>query len=89
MLKKDDEKIQYVFNLKFKEWIDIFTMKKENKFVKIDGLYLLLNKIIKSKEGYIDAVYFAKFVYYLYNFENWFLFKKERTRKNEKVEKKK
>ena len=84
MLKKDDEKIQYVFNLKFKEWIDIFTMKRENTIAKIDGLYLLLNKILKTKEGDIDEVYFVKFVYYLYNFENWFLYKKDRTRKNAK-----
>ena len=86
MLKKGkkDEKIQYVFNLKFKEWIDIFTMKKENTIAKIDGLYLLLNKILKTKEGDIDEVYFVKFVYYLYNFENWFLYKKDRTRKNAK-----
>ena len=91
MLKKGkkDEKLQYVFKLKFKEWIDIFTMKKENTIVKIDGLHLLLNKILKTKEGYIDELYFVKFVYYLYNFENWFLYKKERTRKNEKIEKKK
>ena len=72
--------IEYVFNLKFKEWIDIFTMKKEgNSNVKIDGLHKVLNKILhNSKESYIDEVYFVQFVHHLYNFEKWFLDKKER-----------
>ena len=57
MLKQNDEKIQYVFNLQFKEWIDIFTMKKEgNNIVTIKGLHLLLDEILEKnkikKENY-------------------------------------
>ena len=83
---KNDEKIQYLFNLKFKEWIDIFTMKKEgNNIVKIDGLHLLLKeKLNIPKDGEIDEKYFIKFVYYLYNFEAWFLSKKDKKSKNGK-----
>ena len=94
---KDDKKLQYIFKLKFKEWIDIFTMKKKgNEIVKIDGLHLLLNKILENKknkkeekEDKNDEVYFVKYVYYLYNFENWFLSKKEKTKKKVKLETKK
>ena len=86
--EKNNEKVQYVFNLKFKEWIDIFTMKREgNIIIKIDGLDLLLNKILnKQKDGGIDEVYFVNFVYHLYNFENWFLCKQEKKRRNAKLE---
>ena len=55
-------------------------MKKEgNSNVKIDGLHMVLNKILhNSKESDIDEVYFVQFVHHLYNFEKWFLDKKER-----------
>ena len=78
---KEDEKIQYVFNLKFKEWIDIFIMKKESEIVKIDGLDLFLKEILEKNQkekDKNDEKYFVKFVYYLYNFERWFLNKKNR-----------
>jgi len=78
---KEDEKIQYVFNLKFKEWIDVFIMKKESEIVKIDGLDLFLKEILEKNQkekDKNDEKYFVKFVYYLYNFERWFLNKKNR-----------
>ena len=63
--------IESVFNLTFRDWIDLFTMKKEG--IKIDGLDSLLNKILENIE---DEEYFVNFVFCLYNHERWFLFKK-------------
>ena len=82
--RKNDEKLKYIFNLKFKEWIDIFTKKKEgDSIVKIDWLHKLLNKILpNSKKSNIDEEYFVQFVLHLYNFQKWFLDRKERKRKN-------
>ena len=94
MLKKrnDDEKIKekidYIFKLKFTEWIDIFIMKKEGNInIKFEGLHLLLNEILKNNQ--MDEKYFVNFVYLLYNFENWFLSKKNKTKKNAKLQMKK
>ena len=31
--EKNNEMIMYIFNMKFRDWIDIFTMKKEIKLI--------------------------------------------------------
>ena len=55
MLQKNDEKVRYVLNLRFIEWIDIFIMKKEgNNIVKIDGLHLLLDEILEKNKIEIE-----------------------------------
>ena len=96
--EKDNLIIKYIFNLKFGDWIDIFTYKKEvEDFGSID------NESIKKIEKYFQKVdsllkeiynlengndYFSLFISLLYNFERWFFVKQNRDRKD-KIEKKK
>lgn len=85
--EKKDEIILFVLNLKFKEWIDIFTLKKnvkdfgasdmnaniiEQNMPKIIDLF---DEIIKD-EG--NMKYLSNFIFYLYNYESWFLNKRGR-----------
>lgn len=87
--KKDNPIINFVMNLTIRNWIDIFTYKKElsdfiekkedeklikDKFERADKL---LNEIFQ-KDG--DIKYIHKFIIYLYNYENFFFIKKSRNR---------
>lgn len=76
--EKNNEAIQYVFNLTFKEWIDIFTMKKDSliKDVKFDGLDSVLEDVLQKNND--DERYFFDFIFCLYNYEHWFLNKQDR-----------
>ena len=91
--EKNNTDINYIFNLKFKEWIDILTLKKEvenekikNNMPKIDDL---LTDIFKKNNN--DIVYLNYVIFYMFNFENWFIIRaprkkglKKELRKNEK-----
>lgn len=95
--KSLDESIKFAFNMSFRDFIDIFSYKKrvkdllneykindENISDKIEknlvGVYDLLNRIAKNDNN--DRYYFSNFVFYLYNYEKWFLMKRGRTKKN-------
>ena len=78
--EKNDSDIKYVFNLTFKEWIDILTLKKEvenekvkNSIPKIDDL---LTDIFKKNNN--DIVYLNYVIFYMFNFENWFIIRAPR-----------
>ena len=75
-LEKDNVKINAVLNMTFREWIDVFTMKKklENE-IQIDGIGEFLEEILENNK---EPRYFSLFVFCLYNYENWFLHKKGR-----------
>ena len=75
-LEKDNVKINAVLNMTFREWIDVFTMKKklENE-IQIDGIGEFLEEILEKNK---EPRYFSLFVFCLYNYENWFLHKKGR-----------
>lgn len=67
--EKGNEKIKYMLNLEFGEWIDIFTKKKESKYKEIifDGYNSLLKEISdKYKE---EKSYYNTFSYYLDNYK--------------------
>lgn len=80
--ENNNETIKYILNITFRDWIDIFTMKRESTFnnVKFDGIDLLLEDILKNKDdkGNIDGNYFCNFVYCLYNYEKFWECKRER-----------
>ena len=59
----------------FREWIDIFLLKKESNII-INGLEDLLTDIYAKNDN--DNHYFSCFVYYMYNYEKWFIIKKGR-----------
>lgn len=91
LLKLNNEILSFIFNIKLGDWLDVFLYKKEfedlekmnekqieiimNSFQRVDKL--LIN-IIKRD----DADYVSRFIYYMYNFERWFLIKFGRNKKN-------
>lgn len=83
------EIINLVLNMTFREWINIFTLKK--KVSEIEGasdkarneieqllpkLGNLLNDIYKKNDE--DSSYLSHFIFYLFNYEMWFFNKRER-----------
>ena len=92
--QKDNEVIKFVLNMTIKDWIDVFTFKKtiynfrcvkqlnlceyEEIQKKIPSIKTLFDNILEKNQ---DDFYFSKFVFYLYNYENWFLNKRGRNRK--------
>ena len=90
--EKNNEVLMSALNLKVREWIDLFLLKKnvtdlenlnyscykeiEEKMPKINDL---LENILENNGG----EYLSSFVFYLYNYERYFFCKRER-KKNSK-----
>ena len=85
--EKDNEVLMFILNLTFREWIDIFILKKNNinygvlneKSSKdiIENMPKIgeLMDIILTKEG---SKYLSNFLFWLYNYEIWFSIKRNR-----------
>ena len=59
----------------FSQWIDVFTNKIENSFdFEFNGLQNVLNNLYNNE----DDEYFSRFIFYLFNYQNWFQNKKGR-----------
>ena len=89
--------INFVFNLTFSQWIDLFLLKKDFDIFKkenednyekvnfdkikksINGLNKFLDDEAKNKNN--NENYFSLFVFYLYNYESFFLVKRPRNKK--------
>ena len=89
---KNKELFNSVLNLKFIDWINLFTLEKNvsniNMFSKnyyseiekkIPNIEDLFQKILENNEN--DNIYLLKFIYLLYNYENYFVNKFGRIRK--------
>ena len=95
-----DETIKFVFNMTFRDFIDIFSYKKTVKELlkeyavndddnsicdkiksSLVGVDALFNEISENDDN-CDKNYFSSFVFYLYNYEKWFLIKRKRTKKD-------
>ena len=88
--QKDNDVIKFVFNMTIKDWIELLTLKKKiyeieyignltfSEYEIIQSKIPLLNEILDKNKD--DEIYFTKFIFYLYNYENWFLIKKGRDR---------
>ena len=92
-----DEAIKFAFNMTLRDWLDIFTFKKEvkdllNEYNVIDDNNTICNKIKDSLVAVDDLLnnlakkeenknYFSNFTFYLYNYELWFFNKKGRQSK--------
>ena len=62
----------------FSEWIHVFTYKIENSFdLEFNWLQNVLNDLYNNE----DDEYFSRFIFYLFNYQNWFQNKKGRKRK--------
>ena len=93
--ESDKANIAFALNMKLKDWIDIFTYKKEfNSIINLD--YGNLDNLSQYFE-YADNLslniyrknkndnYLLYFVIYLYNYERWFSLKVGRTRASKKI----
>ena len=79
--EKNNETIQnFLNNISFEEWIDVFTKKRQDyNLEEFNGLQNSLEKVAKEYKD--DDEYFTRFVFYLFNYSNWFYNKKGRERK--------
>ena len=92
-----DDTISFIFNMTFRDWIDIFLLKKNindilDKFKNMNYKNINFEAIKKSLIG-IDEVlekimnknqsgdYLTLFIVYLYNYERWFYMKKTKIKK--------
>ena len=91
--ENNNEIINVVFNMTFREWLDLFTSKKkvtelgnaspavcdeiEKNLPKLD---IILNEImVKNNEE--NNNYLSHFIFFLFNYERWFYNKRERKHK--------
>ena len=94
--EEKDENIQFVLNMHFKDWIDVFTYKKVfiSKILsneKVDNLAQYMEYadklILKMYKLYPNDDYLLYFMIYLYNYERWFSIKRGRVRTSNKNKK--
>ena len=85
--EKDNVNIMFAFNLTFREWIDIFTYKKDIQSIKnfyaekiqnLPHLFVHVDTLLLKIYNSYNIKYLAYFIIYIYNYERWFLIKKER-----------
>lgn len=96
ILKQEtDDTVIFTLNMRFIDWVDIFTFKKNikdvinkydinnNKYINLEridnNLIKIDNLLIKKTEKNLDE--FTLFLFYLYNYERWFKIKEPREKK--------
>ena len=94
--ENQDEVIQFVLNMTFRDWLDIFSYKKKikellyeyNVFDYSDDIYSRIEKNLVGVDKLLNEIatndnkyYFSNFTFYLYNYEIWFFTKKGRKSK--------
>ena len=89
----NDKIINFVFNMKFVEWINIFLSKikfkdlgdlDEAECKELEDYLPKVNNLLEEIKQKYDENYLSHFILYLYNFENWFYIKGGRTSKKNK-----
>ena len=81
--EKNNEILMDLLNMTFGDWIDVFTLKNHTKNIpRFNGLQEALEKNIPEKG---DEEYFSRFVFYLFNYKNYFKNKKGRSPKQNKI----
>ena len=91
--ENNNEIINFVFNMTFREWLDLFTLKKkvtefgnlsEDKCKEIEKklpkLQTILDEIME-KNNEENNNYYSHYIFYLFNYEIWFFNKRERKQK--------
>ena len=80
--EKDNEILINLLNMTYGNWIDNFTLKtKTQNSHQFNGLQEVLENI--AKKG--DDEYFSRFVFYFFNYKNYFQNKKGRNPKRNKI----
>ena len=97
--ENQDEAIQFVLNMTFRDWLDIFSYKKKvkellyeyNVFDYSDDICSRIEKNLVGVDELFNKLakndnkyYFSNFTFYLYNYEIWFFAKKGRKSKKDK-----
>ena len=80
--------LMFVLNLTFREWLDLLTGKRNiqdlSSFYKVNGEinfdliqknFVGINQILNNFDENENENYFARFVFYFYNYERWFYLK--------------
>ena len=96
--EQTDKAIKFAFNMTLRDWLDIFTFKKEvkdllNEHNVKDNKNIICKKIKESLVGVNDLLnnlvekeenkkYFSNFIFYFYNYELWLFKKKGRKSKS-------
>ena len=80
--ENSNEIIKYVFNMKFKKWIDILTKKEKAKIKEeyFNQIGDLLKKVVEKNDDNDNDndEYMPNFIYCLYNYERIFILKRDR-----------
>ena len=90
-----DATLDFVLNMTFRNFIDLFTGKKKVEDLVIDDEGIDCSKIQRFIEGkeemlmeikidinnILDKIYFQKYIFYMYNYERWFYIKHPRKTK--------
>jgi hypothetical protein len=89
-----DEAIKFVFNMTFRDWLDVFSYKKtvkellNEKNIDDDDICKKIEKSLVKVDDLLNKIasndnkyYFSNFTFYLYNYEIWFYKKKGRKSK--------
>ena len=89
--EKENKIIEFIFNLTFREWFDIFTYKKELKDLgfsdeknikKIMDNLMRVDKLLEEVYNLnFGNKYFSIFTSFIYNYERWFFIKQGRNKK--------
>jgi hypothetical protein len=93
---EDYNTIIFYFNMTFREFLDIFTMKKNIKsnynfyeinvdFDKIAQCIGDVSDLLNEKLDSNDEDYFGTFVFHLYNYEQYFTIKRKRNSNSNKL----
>ena len=73
--EQDNAILNSLLNMTFSEWIDVFTNKIENNYdLEFNGLQNVLNDLYNNE----DDEYFSRFIFCLFDCQNWFQNKKGR-----------
>lgn len=84
--EKNNDVIMYILNMKFRDWINIFTMKEDIKlnigYEIIQNSLPKITDILKTILAKNDIVYLRLFLLYLYNYEKWFIIRYSRNSKS-------
>ena len=86
--ENSNEIIKYVFNMKFKEWIDILTKKEKAKIKEeyFNQIGDMLKMVIEKNDDSDNDEYMPNFIYCLYNYERIFIIKRARNNKEKNEE---
>ena len=79
IIENDNENINYLLNMTFGEWVNIFTLKKKDKYINFKGLKNTLKEMEEKNEDDKEyKKYFKRFIFYLFNYKLYFYNKKGR-----------